>query len=100
MLLEMKSLDIDPCLDAGAAQGIVAILLPFPELAAVWHWGSSEVAGLGFSWSWAVPWLGSSLGSVGGSSRSLWVGPFAKCATAPCQQLIDDQVSQNLGLEV
>lgn len=75
MLLEIKSLDVGLCSGVvaptrgvGAAQGIVAVL-PFPELAPVWHWGSSELDGLGFSWSWAVPWLGSSLGNVGGSHR-------------------------------
>lgn len=57
MLLEIKSLDVGLCSGVvaptggvGAAQGIVAVL-PFPELAPVWHWESSEVAGLGFSWS-------------------------------------------------
>lgn len=111
MLLEMKSLDVGLCPGVvapaggvGAAQGIVAILLHFLSWhqCAQWHWESSEVAGLGFSWSWAVPWLGSCLGNVDGSSRNLWVIPFAACATAQSvtNQLINDQVSQNLDLEV
>lgn len=79
----------------------MAVLLPFPELAPAcprtcgpggaqrWLvWGS---AGAGLCHSWVHPremWMG--------AGRSLWVGHFAECATAHCQQLIDGQVSQNL----
>lgn len=64
ILLEMKSLDIDPCPGVGAAQGVLG---SFPGLAQsaqdLWHWGGSGGAGLGVQQELGCAMLGFMPGS-------------------------------------